>query len=395
MDGYLVIQHSRKINTPRCVCNCVTSSASPSNENGTRIFKNTTEKAMTQSTWKNIFGSTTGKIAIPSKTTPKAVIDITTLPSEQGNVTLKSVRRRAADSNREVPLSLSSNSVVNPHNYEFIIANPYICKRSDIVLVTLFFTTYDETVFRGTMRKISSSGTSVVLGRKVVGIFLLGSSGNATVDAMVEKESKEYGDIVQESYLDTHGNRTLKMIMGFRWVSTYCAHAQYVMKVESHVIVNYDSLMRRLEQAPMSVFAEGTVLCCERPVSEDNTTKWYTSPVPSPKTYPPYLEGSAYVMSSDVSRGVFSMSPFVRYLSFDDVYVGIVMKTLGVIPVQGQGYDSPSWRSWNENEVTYLCRLGRSHTLKIRRSRNNPRYEQKQFLKLHQRLSLSNLTDRC
>ena len=54
-------------------------------------------------------------------------------------------------------------------------------------------------------------------------IFMLGNSFNDTLQPNVTKESEIYGDILQESFVDTYANLTVKSLMLLKWFTTSCA----------------------------------------------------------------------------------------------------------------------------------------------------------------------------
>ena len=51
---------------------------------------------------------------------------------------------------------------------------------------------------------------------------MLGNSLNDTKQQDVINESEQYGDIVQESFLDTYANLTVKSLMLLKWFTTSC-----------------------------------------------------------------------------------------------------------------------------------------------------------------------------
>ena len=49
-------------------------------------------------------------------------------------------------------------------------------------------------------------------------VFLLGATENVTLQEEIIAESREHGDLVQGSILDTYRNLTYKSVMGHVWV---------------------------------------------------------------------------------------------------------------------------------------------------------------------------------
>lgn len=71
------------------------------------------------------------------------------------------------------------------------------------------------------------------------------------------KESAKFGDIVQESFLDTYHNLTLKSLALLKWVNLTCFHdnqtnhlPKYVVKTDDDIFINVDRLVKVLMEKP-------------------------------------------------------------------------------------------------------------------------------------------------
>lgn len=53
-------------------------------------------------------------------------------------------------------------------------------------------------------------------------LFLLGQTLSNETQAKINTESEVYGDVIQESFLDTYNNLTLKTVMMLKWVNKNC-----------------------------------------------------------------------------------------------------------------------------------------------------------------------------
>ncbi len=56
-----------------------------------------------------------------------------------------------------------------------------------------------------------------------------------------------YGDLVQENFIDSYRNLTLKTLMGIRWASIHCSNAKFVVKIDDDVIINPFYLLNYLD----------------------------------------------------------------------------------------------------------------------------------------------------
>lgn len=68
------------------------------------------------------------------------------------------------------------------------------------------------------------------------------------VQRAVEFEAEQYGDIVQEDFLDTYRNLTYKGIAALKWIDQLCPHARWVLKTDDDIFVNTFNLMRHLRR---------------------------------------------------------------------------------------------------------------------------------------------------
>lgn len=115
-------------------------------------------------------------------------------------------------------------------------------------------------------------------------VFLLGDPDNSTLQAIVEEESRRYGDIVQEGFIDSYNNLTVKSVMLLKWVTQRCSSALYVMKTDDDTMVNLQSLQVFLQSHQASLakaqmrkaipLLVGNLICGAKPIL-DSTHKWY------------------------------------------------------------------------------------------------------------------------
>ncbi|XP_022086890.1 beta-1,3-galactosyltransferase 1-like [Acanthaster planci] len=232
---------------------------------------------------------------------------------------------------------------INPHPYYFTMKNPDACKRFTNIhgyvdALCLVLTSPGDSYIRSLIRKTWASA-KLVKGKRIVTMFLLGRRDTET-QHFLELENNHYHDIIQENFHDSYYNLTLKTLMGLRWAAQFCPNARYILKVDVDMFVNVYNLVERLETAPTFNFAEGNRKDITEPI-RDRHSKWYTSPEMYPgKTYPPYLDGPAYLVSGDLSSRVFGSSLNVRFLPWEDAYVGIIMHRIHVEPKYSGKYSS-------------------------------------------------------
>lgn len=54
-------------------------------------------------------------------------------------------------------------------------------------------------------------------------VFLVGRTQNNETHAQLINESRLYDDLIQEDFMDTYNNLTIKTLMMLKWVNTNCA----------------------------------------------------------------------------------------------------------------------------------------------------------------------------
>ncbi|KAL2717977.1 hypothetical protein V1478_011853 [Vespula squamosa] len=165
--------------------------------------------------------------------------------------------------------------------------------------------------------------------------FLLGQSDNDTLNSFIIEESFQFNDILQEKFLDTYNNLTLKSIMILKWVTTNCEEAKFIMKTDDDMFVNIILLMKTLQARTQSKgVLLGSLICNARPIS-DPKNKWYMPKYMYPeKVYPNYLSGTGYVMSIDVAFKLYQAALTTPLLHLEDVYItGLCAKHAKIRPI--------------------------------------------------------------
>ncbi|RUS75671.1 hypothetical protein EGW08_016565, partial [Elysia chlorotica] len=186
-------------------------------------------------------------------------------------------------------------------------------------------------------------------------IFLLGRPAEAREQELLDLEANEYGDLVQEDFLDAYRNLTYKGVSALRWVSLFCPSAVFLLKTDDDILVDIVSLVSDLRQRypgyppPSSqVPGAGTpntqsaraapsrvVLCnlwTRMKVMRDPKSKWFIPPTEfGPDYFPPYCSGSAFVLSADLAPRLYQVSLNKPFFWVDDYYVtGVLVNSLGV-----------------------------------------------------------------
>ncbi|XP_048145751.1 beta-1,3-galactosyltransferase 2-like [Corvus hawaiiensis] len=218
-----------------------------------------------------------------------------------------------------------------PYPYRFLLNHPEKCRERAPFLVLLVVTAPADLAARDAVRR-TWGNESAVPGLSVLRLFLLGVHPvfGAELRPVLQEEDKLHGDLLQQDFLDTYNNLTLKTLMGLEWVSRFCPNATYVMKADHDVFLNLEFLAGRLLQPLRTNFMTGYVYRWTGPL-RNPAYKWFVPREVYPNdTYPPYCGGPGYVLSGDLARRVFAVAQTLPAINMEDAFVGICLHALGV-----------------------------------------------------------------
>lgn len=82
-------------------------------------------------------------------------------------------------------------------------------------------------------------------------LFVVGQSGNEIVEAILQNETKQHGDILQGYFRDAALSSPIyRALLGLYWVSRHCLHADHVLKVDQDAWINLPQLLSHLAASP-------------------------------------------------------------------------------------------------------------------------------------------------
>ncbi|XP_003729410.3 beta-1,3-galactosyltransferase 5 [Strongylocentrotus purpuratus] len=226
---------------------------------------------------------------------------------------------------------------IDTHLFSYIHNPEMTCfhtngSKMDVYLVFFVLSAPGNFVHRDAIRSSYGSRDSwpTVEGAQVVTVFLLASTGNAGLQDKIDIESNKYGDIVQESFVDSYLNLTRKTIMGLKWVKSHCRHAQFAMKIDDDTSIIQRRILSILHDAPHIRYTLGFIF--KKPiVNRDKKDKFYMSKEYYPDDhFPSYPNGHGYVMSTDVVEAVFNVAITIPLFPWEDVFFGTCIHRLDI-----------------------------------------------------------------
>lgn len=274
--------------------------------------------------------SATTKVAVPMlapMVAPSTVVD--------GN---ESHVPRPTSSTRP-PKSDRGLTALNEHRFGYLMNVEELCgTTSGLALVILVTTAVNHFAHRKAIRE---TWGSYARSRPDVRLaFVIGQPADAAVQSAILRESLQFADIVQEDFVDTYKNLSLKTMMLLKWAHTFCPGARFVMKSDDDMFINVPNLLnyiRSLRSDKRQLF--GRLVKGARPL-RSKSSKYY-APVSEYKDaiYPDYLSGTAYVMSADVAPKLFVTSKSTPIFFLEDVYItGICARKTGIVRRNHAGF---------------------------------------------------------
>ncbi|XP_075132176.1 beta-1,3-galactosyltransferase 2-like [Leptodactylus fuscus] len=242
-----------------------------------------------------------------------------------------------------------------PYPYKFLINQSDKCKNRKPFLVIMVCVGSHDVETRHTIRE--TWGNESIYDVDVVRIFLVGLPQVASdrTQLLLEEESEAFGDIIQQDFMDTYYNLTLKTLMGMEWVAKFCSSASYVMKADVDIFLNVDYLVHELLHPDLPVrnnYFTGDIIRYAIP-KRNKASKWYMPKEIYPKNLlPPYCTGPGYVFSADLAKKIYDVAQIIRVIPMEDAFIGICLYELN-IPLT-----HPTRGKFNDHRFEYdLCKF--------------------------------------
>lgn len=165
--------------------------------------------------------------------------------------------------------------------------------------------------------------------------FALGlpRDGEAALQAALEREAAQHGDLVQGRFLDTYANLTLKTLALLDWALSRCAGATFIIKADDDVFLNLPALAQHLATLASPLGTYLGRLHWRVPPNRDPTSRHHVpAALYAPATFPPYCSGTAYVLSGDAAAALLGVARHMPLLPVEDAFIGLCAWQAGIVP---------------------------------------------------------------
>ncbi|CAN7939355.1 unnamed protein product [Ixodes hexagonus] len=242
-----------------------------------------------------------------------------------------------------LPLKVFPKRRIYALPFDYIINSRHLCLGNDTALprvdyLFMVFSAVGNSAHRTAIRETWAGDAKLYPDTRMA--FLLGATNDSRLQSSVQSESSAYSDIVQESFVDSYRNVTLKSIMMLRWASTFCRHARFVVKVDDDTYLNVANFFATMAaRSPDAIY--GKLFEGSKPI-RDPDNKWHVSVKEySDSSYPNYVAGSAYVLGSRVAETLYRATGYVKPFPMEDAYItGACAESAGVPRVHHSGFNS-------------------------------------------------------
>ena len=243
-------------------------------------------------------------------------------------------------------------------NFKSILPARNVCGNAKSIDLLIMITSVPKNIEqRKAVRETWASYSNNNAGRRVRHVFLFGGGWNRTEQGILDTESQKYKDILQEDFVDSYYNLTYKVVMGLQWALNDCIVAENILRTADDNFINPPALLSLITDSKANLTKAVLGYCMppkkpERGISNKHSVSYLEWP--RDVLYPPYCEGTAFLMSATIARLLLDTCVNVPYFPLEDVYLGMVMERAGIITQSVAGFTASSEpKSWTKCQSYY------------------------------------------
>lgn len=217
------------------------------------------------------------------------------------------------------------------------LLQPRSCAEDAPFLLRVVFVRCEDETSRAAVRETWASEEKIFLEKRlwrVRTVFAVGLPRDRETVLLIWEEAREKRDVLMLPSPEDYSHLAVKTAGVLDWTSTFCAEAEFLMKIDADVLLlREDKIIRELiQRRGQEGVALGAVLLEEQPVVRDpNNKNREAALVYQHSLFPIYAAGALYVLSRDVVAAVaIAASASTRMLKNEDAFVGLLLYGLGV-----------------------------------------------------------------
>lgn len=216
------------------------------------------------------------------------------------------------------------NYIVNPHNFSYLLnPNDRVCDSPDVNILAYIHSSPHNFRSRQFVRETWSNK---VLFPNLRTVFMMGTTDDSRVNKLLKYEYEQFGDIVQENFVDTYRNLTYKAIMAQKWIKSFCSNVKFIVKLDEDILMNTYALLDYFDELKMNNFKREKTILCYRwigaMINRNKESKWYVKyDELKGDIYIDYCAGAAYIFTPDLPSLYFNLSLYVPFFWIDDYYL--------------------------------------------------------------------------
>ncbi|KAH8381772.1 hypothetical protein KR009_000084, partial [Drosophila setifemur] len=180
----------------------------------------------------------------------------------------------------------------------------------------------------------------------IVGRSKFSSPDSNNISRQLHVEADRYNDIIQEDFIDTYNNLTLKTILALKHVTKKCSRTTaFFFKTDDDAFVNVPNLLHILLGGTLPVYRKQIRLTdtsgvmvgykFDLPMTTANAdAKSYIPYYMYPHNIlPEYVSGGGYLLTMDVVQRLYEAAWTTKLIHLEDVYLGACAQRAEIKPV--------------------------------------------------------------
>lgn len=147
---------------------------------------------------------------------------------------------------------------------------------------------------------------------RMLTFFVMGQTHSKSAQKRINRENKQFGDIIQGNFVDSYHNLTYKQTMAMKWFNTHCTGVKFLIKMDDDVFMNVPAVFEYLKKNENS--NQSIMGLLVKPESPQRQGKWKISREQwIDNMYPECVLGGAIIYSAQYVRDAYEKALTTRF----------------------------------------------------------------------------------